>query len=454
MDSIQLKDEETDLKRSRFTLSCFVCNSSFPIDTYGSFYYCKKCSGILEIRVTKLEQHTSRKTENNKKGLPNHFDFSRGVWKYSRLIPVWHKTNVVSMCEGETPLVECSNLAKTLGLKSLFLKFEGLNPTGSFKDRGMTVGVSKAKELGFKRLICASTGNTSASLAAYSARANMKCVVLIPKGKIALGKLAQAVAYGAEIFQVEGNFDDCLRMATEIAEEEGSGILLLNSVNPFRIEGQKTSAFEIADELGFIPDNIILPVGNGGNISSLWKGFKEIRQFTFLDSFCEDEQISLPRMIGIQAETASPIAKAFRSNAKSIVVENTPHTEATAINIGSPVNWAKALGAIYESDGLAAFVSDDEIFEAQKLIASREGLFVEPASATTIAYLRRIFSQSNEECESKNEYQRLKDSTIVCIATGNGLKDPNAVMKDLTRDKIKVVNADVRSLEKILLVPA
>jgi threonine synthase len=454
MDSIQLKDQESNIKPSRFTLSCFVCDSSFPIDAYGSFYYCKKCSGILEIRVTKLEPNTRRKTENNKKWLPNYFDISRGVWKYSRLIPVWHRANIVSMCEAETPLIECSNLAKTLGLKSLFLKFEGLNPTGSFKDRGMTVGVSKAKELGFKSLICASTGNTSASLAAYSARASMKCIVLIPKGKIALGKVAQAVAYGAEIFQVEGNFDDCLRMATEIAEEEGSGILLLNSVNPFRIEGQKTAAFEITEQLGFIPDNIILPVGNGGNISSLWKGFKEIRQFTFLDSFSKDEQGRLPRMIGIQAENASPIAKAFRSNAKSIVVENAPHTKATAINIGSPVNWAKALGAIYESDGLASFVSDDEIFEAQRFIASKEGLFVEPASATPIAYLRRISSQANEESESRNEYQRLKDSTIVCIATGNGLKDPTAVMKDLTPDKIKVVNADVTSLEKILLVSA
>ncbi len=457
MDTRKSENQEIEQKRRSFTLSCFICNSSFEIDDYGSFYYCKKCGGVLEIRITKSNDLSSlgdeRRLSTGAKTL-SRLHSSRGVWKYSDLIPVWHETNVVSMPEGETPLVECRNLARALGFKSLYVKFEGLNPTGSFKDRGMTVGVSKANELGFKKLICASTGNTSASLAAYSAKANLKCIVLIPKGKIALGKVAQAVAYGAEIFQVEGNFDECLRMATEIAEQ-GREILLLNSVNPFRIEGQKTAAFEITEQLGFVPDNVILPVGNGGNISSLWKGFKEINQLAFIETVKDIEQRERsPRMIGIQAEGASPIARAFRSGAKSIEIEKEPHTDASAINIGSPVNWAKALGAIYESHGYSDSVSDYEIFEAQRLLASSEGLFVEPASATPIAYLRNISSRNSQESQSRDQYERLKDSTIVCVATGNGLKDPNTVMRDLDQNQIKVVSADAKSLEKSLFVSA
>jgi threonine synthase len=461
MDSIKSAKQEIDQKRSCFTLSCFICNSSFEIDDYGSFYYCKRCGGVLEIRITQSSNLPSlndeRRTRNGGKvadASHPRLHTSRGIWKYFDLIPIWHETNIVSMPEGDTPLVECRNLARALGFKSLYVKFEGLNPTGSFKDRGMTVGVSKANELGYKKLICASTGNTSASLAAYSARANLKCIVLIPKGKIAVGKVAQAVAYGAEIFQVEGNFDECLRMATEIAEQ-GREILLLNSVNPFRIEGQKTAAFEIAEQLGFVPDNVILPVGNGGNISSLWKGFKEINRFAFIETVKDiDQREKSPRMIGIQAEGASPIARAFQLRAKSIETEKEPHTDASAINIGSPVNWAKALGAIYESHGYADSVSDDEIFAAQRLLASTEGLFVEPASATPIAYLRKISSRNNRGTGSHDQYERLKETTIVCVATGNGLKDPNAVLRDLSQDKIKVANADVKSFEKALLVSA
>ena len=197
-----------------------------------------------------------------------------GVWKYIDLIPVWDEKHIVSLSEGWTNLVECRNLAEILGMKSLYVKFEGLNPTGSFKDRGMTVGVSKAVEQGYKSTMCASTGNTSASLAAYSSRVGIRCIVLIPKGKIALGKIAQAIAYGAEIYQVEGNFDDALKVAGEICEKDNR-ILLLNSLNPFRIEGQKTVAFEMAEQLGRVPDYVVLPVGNGGNISAAWKGFNE-----------------------------------------------------------------------------------------------------------------------------------------------------------------------------------
>ena len=401
------------------------------MDDYGKFYYCKKCGDLLEVKL-------------DGKSFPRDLHSTRGVWKYFGLIPVWSKENIVSLDEGGTILLECKHLARIFGLGSLFVKFEGQNPTGSFKDRGMTVGVSKAKEVGFKRVICASTGNTSASLAAYSARANLECTVLIPKGKIALGKIAQAIAYGAEIIQVEGNFDDCLKMAREISEQSHE-ILLLNSLNPFRIEGQKTAAFEISEQLGFVPDDVVLPVGNGGNISSLWKGFNEI---PLID---DSKANKLPRMSGIQAEGAAPIARAFHLGKKTIEQVRDPHTEASAINIGSPVSSSKALGAIYDSGGDADYVSDKEIFAAQRLLASKEGLFVEPASAAPIAYLAKISKK-----DSRNDrYEQMKEGTVVCIATGNGLKDPDAIMKwnDLAvSGKMKVVSADAKSLEKILLV--
>jgi threonine synthase len=431
-------------KRRNFLLRCFSCKESYEIDAYGKFYYCKKCGELLEICLINGNFRRDREESKNSSRLRN------GVWKYFDVIPIWEKKNIVSLGEGDTNLIECKALARDFGLKSLFVKFEGQNPTGSFKDRGMTVGVSKAKEVGYKRVICASTGNTSASLAAYSARANHACTVLIPKGKIAVGKISQAIAYGAEIVQVEGNFDDCLRIAREIAEANHD-VLLLNSLNPFRIEGQKTTSFEIVEQLGFVPDDIILPVGNGGNISSLWKGFNENREFPSIvgANMHDDRENKRPRMNGIQAEGASPIARAFHLKKNMIEEVIDPHTDASAINIGSPVSWSKALSAIYDSGGVSDSVTDNEIFEAQRLIASKEGLFVEPASAAPIAFLAKI---SKKEFSFTREcYEQLKDSTIVCIATGNGLKDPDAIMRnDLTLGKIKVVSPDSKSLEKVL----
>ncbi len=415
-------------KKEHFELSCFACKQKYEIDDYGKFYHCTRCGNLLEIKRVK-----------------NYFGGSKtrlGVWKYVDVIPIWDDRNIVSLSEGWTSLVECQNVAKILGLKSLHVKFEGLNPTGSFKDRGMTVGVSKAIEQGYKSTMCASTGNTSASLGAYSSRAGIRCMVLIPKGKIALGKIAQAIAYGAEIYQVEGNFDDSLRVASEICEKDNK-ILLLNSLNPFRIEGQKTVAFEMAEQLGRAPDYVVLPVGNGGNISAAWKGFKEL----FEDGFASiPSRKSLPKMIGIQAEGAAPIARAFIAGKRdSIEPVVDPHTDASAINIGSPVSWMKALAAIYDSGGSADYVSDEEIFTAQKLLASKEGLFVEPASAAPIAYLTKIARAGKSD-----EYEQMKGSIVVSICTGNGLKDPNALLKGVTPDQLQTISADAKSLQKIL----
>ncbi len=421
-------------KRDNFSLQCFFCKTEYKIDDYGKFYRCQKCGNLLEVVL----RPGSRKWSISGK-LP-------GIWKYMDVLPLWNSANIISLSEGGTPLVECRNLARKLGLKALYVKFEGLNPTGSFKDRGMTVGISKAKELGYQKTMCASTGNTSASLAAYAAKAQMRCIVLVPKGKVAMGKMAQAIAYGAEIFQVDGNFDDSLRVASEICEKDNT-TLLLNSLNPFRIEGQKTVSFEIVEQLGGrVPDALILPVGNGGNISAAWKGFTELSDLGMTDLFgIDDTRSGAPRMIGVQAAGASPIAKAFKSGIKDAIEPvSEPHTEASAINIGSPVSWRKVLSAIYSSKGLADSVTDEEIFSAQQLLASSEGLFVEPASATPIAFLVKSAKQSSEE------FERLKNSLVVCICTGNGLKDPNALLKTIRPEQIQTISADARSLETVL----
>ncbi|MDG6999466.1 MAG: threonine synthase, partial [Nitrososphaerota archaeon] len=302
-------------------------------------------------------------------------------------------------------------------------------------------GVSKAIEQGYKSTMCASTGNTSASLSAYSSRAGIKCIVLVPKNKIALGKIAQAIAYGAEIYQVEGNFDDSLRIARELCENDNR-MLLLNSLNPFRIEGQKTVAFEIIEQLGRVPDHVVLPVGNGGNIAAAWKGFKEL-----FEDGVQMLRERLPRMLAVQAEGSAPIARAFKQGRKdSIDPVMAPHTEASAINIGSPVSWMKAMDAIYDSKGSADYVSDEEIFAAQKLLASKEGLFVEPASAAPIAYLIRLSRSGNTD-----EFEKVKGSMVVSICTGNGLKDPNALLKGVTPDLLQTISADTKSLRKLLV---
>jgi threonine synthase len=319
----------------------------------------------------------------------------RGVInEYRHRLPVSEQTPVVTLNEGGTPLIFASNLSVMLK-NNVWIKYEGLNPTGSFKDRGMTMAISKAAEDGSKAVICASTGNTSASAAAYAVKAGMVPAVLIPKGKIALGKLAQAVAHGSKILQVNGNFDDCLTLARELSEN--FPVALVNSVNPYRIEGQKTASFEVVDALGDAPDIHALPVGNAGNITAYWNGYKEYRS----DRMCTQ----LPAMWGFQAAGSAPIVKGK-------IVRN-PNTIATAIRIGNPASWQQALDARDSSGGLIDAVTDKEILAAYHLIASKEGIFVEPSSAAGLAGLIK--------------YQKAgklpKNKTIVITVTGHGLKD-------------------------------
>jgi threonine synthase len=319
---------------------------------------------------------------------------------YSSFLPPVSDGDVVTLNEGNTPLIQLKRLPEYLGISSCwFVKYEGLNPTGSFKDRGMTMAISKAKEQGSKIVMCASTGNTSAAAAAYAARANMGCAVLIPEGKIALGKLAQAMMYGAIVLQISGNFDDALKMVRRITADHP--ITLVNSVNPYRIEGQKTGAFEIVDALGDAPDYHFIPVGNAGNITAYWKGY--------VDYFDQGKSRKKPKMMGFQAEGAAPLVIGKP-------VEN-PETIATAIRIGNPASWEGAITAKIDSNGLIQSVTDDEITEAQKLLAHYEGVFCEPASAASIAGVIKLKHQFKE------------GETIVSVLTGNGLKDPNRAIE-------------------------
>ncbi len=340
--------------------------------------------------------------------------------KYRQYLPVTDSTPVVTLNEGNTPLIKADNLAKKIGLDAeIYLKFEGCNPTGSFKDRGMTMAVTKAKESGSGAIICASTGNTSASAAAYGAKAGLKTFVLIPDGYIALGKLSQAMMYGAEIIAIQGNFDRALEVVREIAEKYP--ITLVNSVNPYRIEGQKTGAFEICEALGQAPDYHFIPVGNAGNITAYWKGYKE---------FYDLGKISAkPKMMGFEAEGAAAIVKGER-------IMN-PETLATAIRIGNPASWEKAEAARDESNGMINFVTDDEIVKAYKLIASTEGILAEPASAASVAGLIKVKEQVKE------------GSKIVCILTGNGLKDPDNAIKYSNAD-VKKTTSDITDILKVM----
>ncbi len=322
--------------------------------------------------------------------------------QYRRYLPVTEKTPIVSLCEGNTPLVRVDNFVKAIGGEfTLYLKYEGLNPTCSFKDRGMTMAVTKAKEKGAQVVICASTGNTSASAAAYAARAGLKCVVLLPNGKIALGKLAQALMYGATTISIEGNFDEALRIVRELGET--GKVEVVNSVNPVRIEGQKTAAFEICDQLGRAPDFHFLPVGNAGNITAYWKGFKEYYSVQKADR--------LPKMCGWQAAGSAPIVDGHPIEF--------PNTVATAIRIGNPASWQGALAAAKDSQGFIDKVTDEEILAAYKLIARTDGIFVEPACAAPLAGLIRSVKAGKIP----------QGSVITATMTGHGLKDPDNAIK-------------------------
>jgi len=323
---------------------------------------------------------------------------------YRQYLPVNENTPIITLHEGNTPLIKADNLSKEIAPNlnlQIYLKYEGLNPTGSFKDRGMTMAISKAKENGKEAVICASTGNTSASAAAYAAKAGMRTYVLLPKGAVAIGKLSQAMVYGAKIIAVMGNFDDALEIVREIGEKYP--VEVVNSVNPYRIEGQKTAAFEICDYLEEAPDFHFIPVGNAGNITAYWKGYKEYHQLGKVKK--------LPRMIGWQAEGAAPIVKGFP-------IKN-PQTIATAIKIGNPYSWQPALQAARESNGFIDAVSDDEILYAYKLVASTEGVFCEPASAASVAGVIKSVKKGLFK----------GGEVITCTLTGNGLKDPDTVIK-------------------------
>ncbi|MBO9130142.1 threonine synthase [Bacillus sp. 165] len=339
--------------------------------------------------------------------------------QYKEYLPITEKTPSLSLQEGNTPLILLERLSQELGVE-VYVKIEGANPTGSFKDRGMVMAVAKAKEEGSRTVICASTGNTSASAAAYAARAGMKCIVMIPNGKIAYGKLAQAVMYGAEIVSIDGNFDHALQMVRKLSET--APIALVNSINPYRIEGQKTAAFEICDALGEAPDILAIPVGNAGNITAYWKGFQE---------YHDNCGTQLPQMRGFEAEGSAAIVRGHK-------IEN-PETIATAIRIGNPASWDKAVAAARESRGKIDEVTDAEILQAYELLARTEGIFAEPGSCASIAGVIKQVKTGEIS----------KGSRIVAVLTGNGLKDPDIAIKTKNIQPIVLPNDEKIVLEHI-----
>ena len=386
----------------QFLYECIECKTKF--DPHEKLYTCPKCGGLLEIQLD-LDEIAKKVSRENLASKP------LSVWKYRAFMPIFDDSKIVTLGEGGTPLHRCDRLASELKVKELHVKYEGANPTGSFKDRGMTVGVTKALEFGAKTVACASTGNTSASLAAYAAKAGLRCVVLLPKGKVALGKLAQAMMYGAQVIAIRGNFDRALELVCKVCRER-EDIYLLNSVNPFRPQGQKSIAFEIADQLGWrVPDRVVVPMGNCANIWAIYKGFLE------LDAVGLTEGI--PKMTGIQAEGAMPIVDAIKRGVGKFSPVKKPKTIATAICIGNPINGPKAIRAIKDSKGWAEAVSDREIIEAQKMLARTEGIGAEPASASAIAGLKKLVKGGEVE----------KDERVVCVATGHMLKDPEEAVR-------------------------
>ncbi|WP_456289568.1 threonine synthase [Paenibacillus sp. AK002] len=339
---------------------------------------------------------------------------------YREYLPVNERTPLLTLKEGNTPLIKAVNLSEELGI-DLHFKFEGLNPTGSFKDRGMVMAVAKAMEEGSRTIMCASTGNTSAAAAAYAARGGLNCIVIIPNNNIALGKLAQAMIYGAKVIAIEGNFDRALEIVREITAKHP--ISLVNSVNPYRIEGQKTAAFEVVDQLGKAPDVLAIPVGNAGNISAYWKGFKEYH--------AAGKSTSLPKMLGFEAEGAMAIVKGEP-------IPN-PETVATAIRIGNPASWKTAVAAAQESGGQINYVTDEEILEAYRKIASREGIFAEPGSAASIAGVYKM----------KREGYFKGGESVVCVLTGHGLKDPNIAISTVNAEPLVVSDTESAVMDAI-----
>jgi threonine synthase len=372
-------------------LQCIECDERY---SGGEPRYTCDCGGLLEVRYEEI---------------PSRSDFTGplGVWRYSSILPL-ETADSVTLHEGGTPLYDAEKLSDEIGVE-IHVKHEGMNPTGSFKDRGMTVGVSKAIELGIERVACASTGNTSAALAAYGAAADIPAVVLLPQGKVAMGKVAQALMHGAELVELDGNFDECLRIVRDLADE--GFFYVLNSINPYRLEGQKTIAFELLEQLNWtVPDRVVLPIGNAGNISAIYKGFREFYHAGIIDE--------LPMMTGVQAEGASPLVGALQKSGPLEPFES-PETKATAIRIGDPVNAPKAREAIGETGGTAISVTDEELMQAQVELAQHEGIGVEPASATSVAGVRKLLNEGVIDSTEK----------VACVTTGHLLKDPDAALE-------------------------
>jgi len=394
-----------------YHLECVNCGATYPADEI--LYNCTKCGHLLAVKYPLDEIHVTRAAWDKR---------PLSVWRYKELLPV--RIEPVTLQEGGTPLYHLKKLGEEMGIPHLYAKHEGMNPSGSFKDRGMTVGVSMALQLGKRSVACASTGNTSASLAVYAAKAGIPAVVLLPAGKVAVGKVAQALMHGAKVISVRGNFDRALEMVHDLCLSHG--LYLLNSINPYRLEGQKTIGFEAVDQLGGVPDRFVLPVGNAGNISAVYKGLLELQELGFIDR--------LPMMTGIQAQGSSPIVRAIRENLPEVVPELHPETVATAIRIGAPVNAEKALTAIRKTGGLAESVTDDEILRMQRDLARKEGIGVEPASAASVAGIRKLAENGMID----------RNERIVCVVTGHLLKDPDTVIKQC--EPPIEINADLPSL--------
>jgi threonine synthase len=380
-------------------LACIHCRAEYPAEEI--IYTCRRCGHLLAVEYDLAGLAIDRKVWRQR---------PLSVWRYREILPVAGAP--VTLQEGGTPLYPLARIGNEIGIPHLYAKHEGMNPSGSFKDRGMTVGVSMALQLGKRMVACASTGNTSASLAVYAAKAGIPAVVLLPSGKVALGKVAQALVHGAKAISVRGNFDQTLEMVQELCVTRG--LYLLNSINPYRLEGQKTIGFEVIDQMGEVPDRVILPVGNAGNISAIHKGLLEWKALGLIDT--------LPMMTGIQAQGSRPVVDAIERDLPAVINELHPETVATAIRIGAPVNAEKALTAIRSTGGTAAAVTDEEILAMQRKLAAHEGIGVEPASAASVAGARKLAEQGVIDRTEK----------VVCVVTGHLLKDPETVIRQCT----------------------
>ncbi|HSE31543.1 MAG TPA: threonine synthase [Pyrinomonadaceae bacterium] len=426
-------DTTNSASHKKFIQKCIErdCQSTFDLDE--RIYVCPRCAGLLDIESSgplRIEPATLKQQWHQRLSSRLPQDRS-GVWRFREVLPLQENAELVTLTEGNTPLYTAQRSADYCRLDSLLLKHQGLNPTGSFKDTGMTVAVTQAKSLRSTTAVCASTGNTAASLAAYAARANLPCAILVPADQVSHAKLAQALDYGARVLELEGNFDACMQLVLEIAKEEP--IYLVNSINPFRIEGQKTVAVELAEQLDWqIPDHLVVPGGNLGNSSAFGKGFRELLALGLIDR--------LPRITVVQAEGAAPFARFFAeqssgdSESGAFANEEEPHTLASAIKIGAPVSWKKAWRAVSESRGQVITVSEQEIADA-KAIIGRDGIGCEPASATTVAGIKKLVASGFIK----------SDHSVVAVLTGHVLKDTDYVIgyhnQSLRTERDEQINA-------------